>query len=145
VTARPPIRVVDFTDCRVRKIRTLRWQWTIRDGMTGPVLAEGVSLTERAAYRHMDAVTGHAEHVRPVVPAGDQPLRPLGEWTAAAINGDLAEAQVPVAIAVGPDGAIDLYALDELSTTQEVQALFAVAAETDARLRWHGHDGVTAG
>lgn len=139
------IRYAAFPDGRVRKIRLGRWQWTVRDGLTGPVLAQGASLTERLAYWRMGAAVALAEPTGPLIPPMplDRPRRPLDEWTAAAINGDLAEAGVPVAVQVREDGTVDLWALDPLSTTQEVTALYAVTAETDARVRWHEYAAAT--
>lgn len=51
-----------YTDCAYRnlprKVAVFRWAWSIRDGATGPLLAEGTARTERAAQRHLDRAYG---------------------------------------------------------------------------------------
>lgn len=134
-----PIRYAEFPDGRVRKVSLLRWGWTIRDGMTGPVLTAGVCRTERGAYRRMTRAARNAE--RRVLHVHDRVLHPLTEWEAEAISDDLAEAEVPVMVQV--DDVVHLWALEPVGIEQEVRALYAVAAVTDALVRWHGYAAVS--
>src|SRR6478736_2262016 len=56
-----------------RRVRPGCWHWQITDGMTGPTLAEGTALTERAALRrriHAELrCRPESERPKPPVPA----------------------------------------------------------------------------
>lgn len=122
-----------------RRIRPLRWAWTIRDGATGPVLAKGTTLTERGAHRAIEravrrcvCVAGTCRVDRPV-------LRPLDRMAAHSITDRLQRDEIPVTVRVdGPDGVVVLWPALALSTEQEVRALTAVLDRTDAPVRWAG-------
>lgn len=64
------------------------------------------------------------------------PARPLSAITAAALADDLAKQGVVVAIRLKCT-TVHLFALADLSTAQEVEAIRAFAAVTDARIAWH--------
>lgn len=64
--------------------------------------------------------------------------RPITQLSATAISALLRDAEhIPVTAAVAFDGSVDLYAVGPVSTRDEVHALRAFAAVTDAPLRWH--------
>ncbi|GAA2681875.1 hypothetical protein [Actinoplanes palleronii] len=137
---RPPIYYLDFLHTPMpRRVRFGHWTWVIRDGMTGPVIAAGTALTERAALRQRI----HAE-VRCVCVAGccrdDRPVQhPLTAAEANAITRQLDLEGVPVTVRVdGPDRQVVLWPALALTTEQEVRTLRLVCADTDAPVRWAG-------
>lgn len=60
---------------------------------------------------------------------------PLSDSAARLVLDALAQDGIPLAVRAG--GTVHLYAIGPLTTAQEVRALRAFAAVTDARLAWH--------
>lgn len=123
-----------------RRIRPLRWAWTIRDGSTGPLLAEGVAFTERGAHRAIEravrrcvCVSGVCRDDRPV-------LHPLDRMAAHRITEEFELADIPVTVKAsdGPNSTVVLWPALALTPEQEAHVLHAVLDCTDAPVRWAG-------
>lgn len=133
-----PIYYTRFEAPGYRRIRRGWWAWWIRDGMTGPILAEGHALTERGALRAIERTTR-----RCVCVAGDcrcdRPvLHRLTQMEAYALTERLQRDDVPVTVRVdGPDTVV-LWPALALTPRQEAHALRLVLGRTDAPVRWAG-------
>lgn len=128
-----------YTDCAYRnlprKVAVLRWAWSIRDGATGPLLAEGTARTARAAQRHLDRAYGRCVRRRHVVDIGHPPLHPLTYAEADAIERGLAAEGIRIMLR-GDEREVALCPLAELDTWQKAAALHAVVRATDVPVHW---------
>lgn len=139
MTKPKPLYCVTFGSPSYRRVRLGRWAWAVRDGMTGPVLAEGHTLTERGAHRAIERtvrrcvpISGDCRCDRPV-------LHRLTPAEAAALNARLEAERVPVTVRIdNPAADVVLWPALELTTEQQVHAMRLVCDRTDAPVRWAG-------
>lgn len=134
---RNPIYICRFGAPGRRQIRPGHWSWWITDGLTGPVIAEGTAVSESSALRQLDRALARCEFPPGDVRCGRPVLHPLSASEACLICAMLAAARVPVDIALSGTTVV-VTPLAELTTEQEVRALRAICAETDAPVRWAG-------
>ena len=120
-----------------RQIHLGSWAWWVRDSATGPIVAEGHTLTEWGAQRAIEAavrrcvcIAGDCRADRPV-------LHPLTDEEIVWINVALDLAGLPVSIERCGD-AVVVTSRRELTTDEEVRALGTVLPRTDAPVRWAG-------
>lgn len=124
-----------------RQIRAFRWQWTVRDGMTGPVLATGHTLTAWGARRRIEHVTRRCVCIDGVCRCDNPVLKPLTAMDAYALSDRLQRDGIPVTVRIaGPDDAqiVQLWPALALTPRQEAHTLHLVAKETDMPVRWAG-------
>lgn len=107
------------------------WEWTLRDGACGMRLAEGTAWCRWAAFRAQAAAERRCVRHEP-----GTPFHPLTHGEARAITFRLWAHRIPVAVLAG--ARVDVYPLAPVTTEQEVEALRAVLARTDAPVRWAG-------
>lgn len=110
------------------RVRPLRWNWAITDGLTGPVLASGHTLSEWGALRKIERALP-----RCVQRVNCAALHPLTRTEATQICACLADAGIRITIRLSD--TVDIYG--PVSTEQEVTALVAVLARTDAPVHYH--------
>ncbi|WP_328465466.1 hypothetical protein OHA21_43660 [Actinoplanes sp. NBC_00393] len=137
---RQPIYLTNFESPSYTRTRFGRWKWTVRDGMTGPVLATGHTLTERGARRAIERIAERCVCVAGVCRCDRPVLRPLGRMAAYALTERLQRDDVPVTVRVdGPEGApVVLWPALALTPRQEAHTLRLVLDRTDAPVRWAG-------
>lgn len=130
-----PVLYNDFASGHVRKLRLFRWTWTVRDGLAGPVLAQGTRRTERGAHRAKQNIMTAAKRRTWTTASDHLVLHPLSPVEALAICDDLAAEQIRITIRV--TDWVHLYPAGPVDTADEVHALTVVKARTDARVDWH--------
>lgn len=134
-----PLYCVTFGAPSYHRARLGRWDWAVRDGMTGPTLAQGHTLTERGAHRAIERI------VRRCVPISgdfrcDRPvLHYLSHQEVCGLTDELWHDGVPVTVRVdGPARTVVLWPALALTSQQEAHALHVVCDRTDAPVRWAG-------
>lgn len=139
MTARRPVYCYRHGAPFYRQVRPWRWVWQVRDGMTGPVLAEGRTLTERGAHRAIERVLRRCVCVEGVCRV-DLPVRhALTASEATCLSSRLERDGVPVTVRVdGPDGEVILWPALALTSRQMAHTLVTVRRETDAPVHWAG-------
>lgn len=135
-----PIYYTRFESPSYNRAHLGRWEWVIRDGMTGPVLASGHTLTERGAQRAIERVTRRCVCIAGVHRCDRPVLHPLGAMEAYYLTCQLDLDGVPVTVRVdGPaDGTVILWPALALTPRQEAHTLHVVRRATDAPVRWAG-------
>ena len=136
--SRPPIYIQHAEAPGYRQVRPFRWKWSVRDSSTGPVLAEGHTITSWGARRRIERVVRRCVCVAGDCRADRPVLRPLSAIAAQVLSELLQRDGVPVTVRVdGPDTVV-LWPALALTSEQEAQTLHAVLPKTDAPVRWAG-------
>jgi hypothetical protein len=124
-----------FPSPQSRRIHLGRWVWAITDGLTGPAIISGRAISEWGALRKIERAVGRCEQR-----VDCDARHPLTRSEALQICACLAVEGIRITIKLSE--AVDVYAVGPVDTRQEVAALGAVLARTDAPVRWHA--GVTS-
>lgn len=133
---KPPPLYTRFAAPRSRRIRLGRWEWAVTDGIGGPVLASGHTLTWYGTSRRLDRAVRSCRPRPHHITRDDRPARhPLSAVEAVAICDDLAAEGIRIVIRLGD--CVDVTPCAAVDTAQEVRALAAVLGRTDVPVRWH--------
>jgi hypothetical protein len=68
----------------------------------------------------------------------ERPVRELSDTDAHHVRAQLAATGVQVVVGMDLDHVVHIFAIEPVSTEQEVRALAAFMRRTDCRLAWHG-------
>jgi hypothetical protein len=132
---KPPPLYTRFAAPRSRRLRLGRWEWAVTDGIGGPVLASGHTLTWYGTSRRLDRAMRSCRPRPHHITRDDRPARhPLSAVEAVAICDDLAAEGIRIVIRLGD--CVDVTPCGPVDTWQRVHAVRTVVDRTDVRVRW---------
>jgi hypothetical protein len=132
-----PIYIQHAESPGYRQLHIGSWAWWVRDSATGPIVAQGHTLTEWGAQRAIERVARRCVCVAGTC-RNDRPVQhPLTRQEIGWINAVLDLAGIPVEVTLSGT-AVVMTPSRELTTEQEVRTLRTVLPKTDAPVRWAG-------
>lgn len=134
-----PLYCLRYGSPSYHQARFADWEWAVTDGVGGPVLAKGHTLTEWGAKRAIERTVCRCVPVSGVCRCDRPVLHRLTHWEAVNLTEQLRHDDCPVTVRVdNPAGEVVLWPAVALTSRQEAHTLRLVTRVTDAPVHWAG-------